>query len=300
MPTEHYTTGEADEVLADLNARLTALEQDAEIPVPPDPLPEPDTELIYGYAHTNRDKLEKDTGVLVRADRIFEGGLPSHISQTKVATLPDRYTPFLSVKASLTDPPLSTYRSLAESIDRPTVLIYRHEPENDGAKSTDFVTAQVRLSEVLADVDNEYVHMAICLMTSWASKSASQGGSIGYIPDASELAVPCGLCWDGYRHEGRGDETPEQIYADPKQLVDAAGLAWWGVMETAAETNAASWVRDVTDWCRDEGARACLYWPSQTSDAGSVNWYPPSSAFDEFADVALTYGGDRITSRYAV
>src|SRR3954471_16808971 len=176
MPANHYTTDEGDAVLADLDARLKVLETETEPPVPPDPVP--DTELIYGYAHTNRDRLEKDTGVLVCADRIFEGGLPSNINQTKVGTLPDRYTPFLSVKASVTSPPLSTYRSLVESIDRPTVLIYRHEPENDGMKPADFINTQAALSEVIADVDNPNVHMAICLMTSWSEKTAAQGGSV--------------------------------------------------------------------------------------------------------------------------
>lgn len=301
MTATVYTTAEADQKISDLEQRLEALEAGTTTPI--DPVPTPDADLIYGYSKTNRSRLEKDTGVLVAAERNFADKCPTSWAASDNSSLPTRYFPFTSFKPgqgySWGSPNLTSFRSFIASVPRPMVLIPSHEPENDNGDPAKFISQIQKYSEVVADVGNPHVHLAINLMTSWAGKTAAQGGSVAYIPDPSSLACPLGLTWDGYRPEGKGSQTPEQIYAAPRDLTEDSGHAWWGIMETAAETNAGAWVGDVTDWCRDEGAAACLYWPSQVSEPGAVDWYPPAEAFDEFAEVALRYGGERISSRYA-
>jgi len=305
MTATVYTQAEADQKISDLEQRLEALEAGTDVPIdpvdPPDPSEEP---LIYGYSKTNRSRLEKDTGVYVAAERNFADKCPTNWSNSDNANLPTRYFPFTSFKPgqgySWSNPNLTSFRSFVKSVPRPMVLIPSHEPENDNGNPESFKSQIKKYADIVAEEANPNVHLAINLMTSWADKSAAQGGSVAYIPDPSELACPLGLTWDGYRPEGKGSQTPAQIYATPKDLIESSGHAWWGIMETAAETNAASWVKDVTDWCVAEGAKACLYWPSQVQEPGAVDWYPPSSAFDEFAAVALAYGGTAISSRYAV
>ena len=283
----------ADAAAVAANAVVIALE---DTPEPPDPpTPEPGAGLVYGYSHTNRDKLEKASGVLVCADRIFEGGTPSSWGSTAASKLPARYFPFLSVKAgSWTSPPAAAFESLIRGVNRPMVIIPNHEPENDGKKPADFVALVTRYAEIVAKVANPHVELAINLMTSWAGKTTAQGGSAAYIPDPKKLAVPCGLTWDGYRPAGKASQSPDQIYADPWRLTKDAGFAWWGIMETACETNAKQWVKDVTTWAEGKGARAVCYWPSQVSDGTKPNYYPPASAMPAFAEVALKYGGKRL------
>lgn len=299
MTATVYTTAEADQKVSDIEARLEALE--AGTPVPPDPIPQGD--LIYGYSKTNRSRLEKDTGVLVCAERSFADKCATSWGASELASLPTRYHPFHSFKPgqgySWSNPNTTAFRSFCQSVPRPMVLIPSHEPENDGNDPAKFISQLRTYADIVADVGNENVHLAINLMTSWAGKSSAQGGSVAYITDPSTLACPVGLTWDGYRPAGKDGQPPEVVYAAPKDLTEDSGYAWWGIMETASEHDAGQWVADVTDWCVEEGARACLYWPSQVSDPGAVDWYPPASEFDEFAAVALKYGGSPITSRYA-
>jgi hypothetical protein len=306
MTATVYTQAEADQKISDLEQRLEALEAGTAPPIdpvdPPDP-PDPGvSQLIYGYSKTNRSRLEKDTGVLVAAERSFADKCATSWAASELASLPTRYFPFHSFKPgqgySWGNPNLNAFRSFIASVPRPMVIIPSHEPENDGNNPATFVAMIDKYAEVVADVANPHVHLAINLMTSWANKTASQGGSVAYIPDPSALACPLGLTWDGYRPAGKDGQSPEQVYAAPRDLTEDSGHAWWGIMETASENDAASWVGDVAAWVDEEGGKASLYWPSQVSDPGAVDWYPPSSAFDEFAAVALKYGGTPISSRY--
>lgn len=258
------------------------------------PAPEPSGGMLYGYGHSNKARLEQDTKVLVMADRAYESSCPASQDDTVAKGMRPGGVPIVSFKVSdwaaagkgSIDAQFEKY---LRSITRRTIVIFAHEPENDKRSPTDFKAMGNRLLDVAKRVANPNVTMAINLMTSWINASVTKGAkSEQYIITGRTDYV---LSWDGYSH--KTSDTPVGRFGAALALNKKYGLRF-AIAETASDVAAANWVQQITSWSELNNAMFCCYWPSQTSEVGAADYYPPASAFPTFASVALKYGGTKI------